>query len=261
MFQQLPNETLQQYYARLMKLRQGGILGTQGMMDRPIVPTVEQTQITEQPLGQVVMQDSGEDNSDPVASTPSMTPEEIIQRQAGIALGTETPYKKVGAGFMVPLGGLFAGAADAYERQAAEYQLGKMLGETDRNKAIELGASYFDDTDKLQGLLSDNSFGLTPIQTQEDNTASEPSIVGGLFSDFLGGAMDFLGITRKEDEPKPPVQMGLAPNGLVNGQTQAVPTPPTFQAEDNSSDYSVNFSDAISGLGSGSVGMDEYQQF
>ena len=190
------------------------------MMDQPLVapPTVESTQITQAPLGQVVVQDSDSDSN--YMPPKSMTPEEIIARQVGRVTGKETSYGKAGLSAMGALGGLFGLGAEAYERQAAEYQLGKKLmgddfkGLDDRSAAIDLGASYFDDPAKLEGLLMSGGVpGIARPQAEElyaPQPTSQPSIVGGLFSNFLGGALDFLGVTRKEDEPKAPVYTSIA---------------------------------------------------
>ena len=248
----LPGETLQQYFARLKKLRGGSLLGTGGMMDQPVTPpTVEAAEITTAPLGQVVVQQE-EDNSDPVSTTKSMTPEEIIARQAKRSLGKGTGYDTLAGGALGPVGYMFGKAAEGYERQAAEYQLGKKLmgddfkGFEDRSEAIELGASYFDDPNKLEGLLrSQPGLGFARPQVDEmfEPEKSTPSVVGNLFSDLFGGALDFLGVTRKEDEPKPPVYSSIAdmkadtPVSSSSGSvTFPVTPPPSFQAEDNGSD-------------------------
>lgn len=261
--ERLPNETLAEYYARLQRMRGGSILGTQGMMDQPAVaPTVEAAEITQTPLGQVVVRQE-EDNSDPAPTTKPMTPEEIIARQVERSLDKGVGYDDAAGGLMGPLGYAFGAGAEAFERQAAEYQLGKKLmgddfqGFEDRSKAIELGASYFDDPNKLEGLLrSQPQLGFASPQV-DDMFAPEttaPSVVGNLFGNLFGGASDFLNITRKEDEPKPPVYSSIEEmragtsmlTGLPTYKSPALPTsvgsegtfpvapPPSFQVEDNS---------------------------
>lgn len=264
--ERLPNETLAEYYARLQRMRGGSILGTQGMMDQPAVaPTVEAAEIAQAPLGQVVVQQQEEDNSDPTSTAKPMTPEEIIARQVERSLDKGVGYEDAAGGLMGPLGYAFGAGAEALERQAAEYQLGKKLlgddfrGFEDRSKAIELGASYFDDPNKLEGLLrTQPELGFARPQVDEmfAPETSTPSVVGNLFGDLFGGALDFLGITRKEDEPKPPVYSSIEEmragtsmlTGLPNYQAPDLPTevgspntfpvapPPSFQAEDTSGD-------------------------
>ena len=268
--QRLPNETLAEYYARLKLLNNGSILGTQGMMDQPVTPpTVQSTQITQAPLGQVVVQGSDSDSN--YMPPKSMTPEEIIARQVGRVTGAETGYGKTGLGAMGALGGLFGLGAEAYERQAAEYQLGKKLmgddfkGLDDRSAAIDLGASYFDDPAKLEGLLMSGGVpGIAQSQAEElyaPQPTSQPSIVGGLFSNFLGGALDFLGVTRKPDEPKAPVYTGIAEMQAAesgSGGGDYTYTNPTTGLESYSA---PDLPSDTSGLGASSVGSDSYQQF
>lgn len=253
--ERLPNETLAEYYARLQRMRGGSILGTQGMMDQPAVaPTVEAAEITQAPLGQVVVSDpSGGGGEEVNYGMNSMTPDEIIARQVERSLDKGVGYDDAAGGLMGPLGYAFGAGAEALERQAAEYQLGKKLmgddfqGFEDRSKAIELGASYFDDPNKLEGLLrSQPQLGFTSPQVDEmfEPETAAPSVVGNLFGDLFGGALDFLGITRKEDEPKPPVYSSIEEmragtsmlTGLPTYEAPALPVTPSssFQEEDNS---------------------------
>ena len=239
----LPGETLQQYFARLKKLRGGSLLGTAGMMDQPVTPpTVEAAEITTAPLGQVVVQQE-EDNSDPAPTAKPMTPEEIIARQVERLQDKGTSYAKAAGGLMGPLGYAFGKGAEAFERQSAEFQLGKKLmgdeyrGLEDRSKAIEMGADLFSNPDKLQGMFTSGQIPGFTVDQGNELYAEPPKAstsVMGLFEPFVSGIKNLLGMEKQVDLPS--YKAPDLPTDVSGSVVFPVTPPPSFQAEDNGSD-------------------------
>lgn len=241
----LPGETLQQYFARLKKLRGGSLLGTAGMMDQPVTPpTVESTEVAAAPLGQVVVGDpSGGGGEEVNYGMNSMTPDEIIARQVERLQDKGTGYGKAAGGLMGPVGYTFGKAAEGFERQAAEFQLGKKLmgdeygGLEDRSKAIEIGADLFSNPDKLQGMFTSGQIpGFTVDEGNElyaEPTKASTSVMG-LFEPFVSGIKNLLGMEKQVDLPS--YEAPDLPTDVSGSVTFPVTPPPSFQAEDNSSD-------------------------
>ena len=240
--ERLPGETLQQYFARLKKLRGGSLLGTAGMMDQPVSPpTVEAAEITTAPLGQVVVQQQEEDNSDSAPTSKPMTPEEIIARQVERLQDKGTGYAKTAGGLMGPLGYAFGAGAEAFERQSAEFQLGKKLmgdeyrGLEDRSKAIEIGADLFSNPDKLQGMFTSGQVPGFTIDQGNELYAEPPKAstsVMGLFEPFVSGIKNILGIEKQVDLPS--YDAPDLPTDVGSSNTVPVAPPPSFQVEDTS---------------------------
>ena len=262
--QQQPNETLLEYYRRLAAMRQGGLLGTKGMMDTPAVPSVQEAAITSAPLGQVIVQEQGDDGGG-APYTPGMTKQQILERQIGMLGGQEGSYGDMAGGFMGPLGGLLGYGADMFEKDAAALELGRQLGETDVEAAKKKGYGMLteDNFANLVNQAQAEDFGAVTDRsnlnryaqsTYENPFTSSQSSIGSMFDGMLNlgksvGSMFGIG-EGVQEYGNNSFSRGMADNytGPVLAATPGSDfDPTTFSSSYGDTSYENNGSGATSG--------------
>jgi hypothetical protein len=257
-------ESLYQYLLRLSNARGGMMLGT----NSPTVDDVVAEEITTQPLGVLIKQDSGGDGGDD-NNRDTRTPEErqrdMMERAVGLLRGEAASAASIGS--LVGLPGMALGAFADYDNvQQFENQLKAQGFTPDQIEAIK------DNPSMLQQGLQTGQFGV--VSKGYEPTLFDKFSIKGLFSDIFGedkpsySGPDILGITGLGNvTARTPTYAGAvnyaAPfqtQGLLTGAvpfsvTPGVGTvlaPGNYGASSNSSN--MGWGTGVSGAGEGGFG-------
>ena len=218
-----PNESLYAYLMRLAQARGGMMLGEYS----PTVDDVVAEEITSQPLGVLVKQDSGDggDDNNRDTRTPEQRKTDMMERAVGLLSGTAA--SAAGLGSIAGPAGMALGAFADYDTvQQFENQLEQQGYTPEQISAIKENPSM------LQQGLQTGQFGV--ISKGYEPTIVDKFSITGLFSDIFG----------KDDGPSysGPNVPGITSLGNVQAMT------PTYQGAVN---YAAPF--ATQGMLTGSV--------